>query len=97
MCNINRDDASGFRLDTLTTCKQYATPTVAGNDILTTRTDFVNRYSFIEGSRPMTVRIVLETEPLAGSSSGNISYSTITLLCKAERQFHMKMSFVNTL
>ena len=24
ICLINRDDASGFRLDTLTTCKQYA-------------------------------------------------------------------------
>ena len=23
MVNINRDDATGFRLDTLTTCKQY--------------------------------------------------------------------------
>ena len=45
MCLINRDDASGFRLDTLTTCKQYATPTVRGNEILTTRTDYVNKYA----------------------------------------------------
>lgn len=42
--NINRDDAAGFRLDTLTSCKQYATPVVSGNEVLTTRTDFVNRY-----------------------------------------------------
>ena len=42
--NINRDDACGFRLDTITTCKQYATPVVKGNEVLTTRTDFVNRY-----------------------------------------------------
>ncbi len=41
---MNRDDASGFRLDTLTTSKQYANPVVRGNDILTTRTDFVNKY-----------------------------------------------------
>ena len=44
MVLINRDDASGFRLDTLTTCKQYAQPVVKGKDILTTRTDYVNKY-----------------------------------------------------
>jgi len=42
---INRDDASGYRLDTLTTHKQHPTPVVQGKDILTTRTDYVNRYS----------------------------------------------------
>ena len=42
--NINRDDSSGFRLDTLTTKKQYSLPTVHGHDILTTRTDYVNKY-----------------------------------------------------
>ena len=42
--NINRDDAAGFRLDTLTTCKQYSTPTVENQPILTTRTDFVNKH-----------------------------------------------------
>lgn len=41
---INRDDASGFRLDTLTTCKQHASPVVSGHEILTTRTDYVNKY-----------------------------------------------------
>ena len=35
---INRDDATGFRLDTLITCKQYKTPMVKGKEILTTRT-----------------------------------------------------------
>ena len=44
LLNINRDDASGFRLDTLTTNKQYANPVVKGQDILTTRTDYVNKY-----------------------------------------------------
>ena len=39
---LNRDDASGFRLDTLTTCKQYASPAVQGQDILT---DYVKEYS----------------------------------------------------
>lgn len=42
--NLNRDDASGFRLDTLTTNKQYATPVVQNKEILTTRTDYVNKY-----------------------------------------------------
>ena len=42
--NINRDDAAGFRLDTLTTNKQYTTPTVSGSQVLTTRTDFVNKH-----------------------------------------------------
>ena len=41
--NINRDDAAGFRLDTLTTCKQHATPVVQGMNVLTTRTDYVNK------------------------------------------------------
>lgn len=42
--NLNRDDATGFRLDTLSTCKQYANPVVRGHEILATRTDFVNKY-----------------------------------------------------
>lgn len=42
--NINRDDASGYRLDTLTTHKQHATPTVQDHSILTTHTDYVTRY-----------------------------------------------------
>ena len=42
--NVNRDDAAGFRLDTLATNKQYAAPAVIGSDVLTTHTDYVNRY-----------------------------------------------------
>ncbi len=44
LINMNRDDATRFRLDTLTTCKQYSTPVVSGRDVLTTRTDYVNKY-----------------------------------------------------
>ena len=33
--NVNRDDASGCRLDTLTTHSQHATPSVKGQDVLT--------------------------------------------------------------
>ena len=42
--NLNRDDSAGFRLDTLATNKQYASPMVAGDSVLTTHTDYVNRY-----------------------------------------------------
>ena len=42
--NVNRDDAAGFRLDTLATNRQYSAPAVRGSDVLTTHTDYVNRY-----------------------------------------------------
>lgn len=42
--NINRDDASGFRLDTLATLKQFSSPTIRGRDKLTIHTDNVNCY-----------------------------------------------------
>ena len=42
--NINRDDAAGFRLDTMTTNKHYATPAVVGEDVHTTYTDYMNKY-----------------------------------------------------
>ena len=45
--NVNRDDASGFRLDTLTTHCKHASPTVPGKEVLTTHTDYVNRYPSI--------------------------------------------------
>ena len=42
--NINRDDASGFRLNTLVTHSQHPSPTLQGKPIVTTRTDFVSKY-----------------------------------------------------
>ena len=45
--NVNRDDASGFRLDTLATHSKHGTPTVTQQEILTTHTDYVNRYPSI--------------------------------------------------
>ncbi len=45
--NINKDDASEFRLDTLVTHGKHGSPTVSGQDILTTHTDYVNRYPSI--------------------------------------------------
>ena len=45
--NINRDDASGFRLDTLSTHKQYKSLSVQGKEVLTTHTDYVNKYKSV--------------------------------------------------
>ena len=42
--NINRDDAAGFRLDTMAT---HRTPMVQGSQTTTTYTDYVNRYKSI--------------------------------------------------
>lgn len=42
--NVNHDDASGFRLDTLTIHHIHRTPVVHGKEILTTYTDYVNSY-----------------------------------------------------
>ena len=47
MVNMNRDDSTGFRLDTLKTCSQYTTPVVQGREVLTTRTDYVNKHPSI--------------------------------------------------
>lgn len=41
---MNWDDASGFRKDTLTIRDQYSNPVVKGKAIVTTYTDYVNRY-----------------------------------------------------
>lgn len=45
--NVNRDDAAGYRLDTLAANKQYSTPTVKGSEVLTTHTDYINRYKSV--------------------------------------------------
>ena len=45
--NINRDDASGFRLDTLSTHKQHQSLRVVGSPVLTTLTDYVKKYKSI--------------------------------------------------
>ena len=42
--NINRDDASGFRLDTMVTHSQHSCPMVQGEQVVTTHTDYVNKY-----------------------------------------------------
>ena len=39
---VNRDDASGFLLDTLVTHGKHGTPSVSGQDMLTAHTDYIN-------------------------------------------------------
>lgn len=46
-CVINRDDASGFRLDTTFTHKQHRALADSSSPEITTRTDYVNKYSSI--------------------------------------------------
>ena len=44
---LNRDDAAGFRLDTTFTHKQKTVLAEKGNPELTTRTDYLNKYSSV--------------------------------------------------
>ena len=45
--NVNRDDAAGFRLDTMATHRLHRTPIVQGSETTTTYTDYVNRYKAV--------------------------------------------------
>lgn len=45
--NINRDDAAGFRLDTMATHRLHRTPMVQGKEAKTTYTDYVNKYKSV--------------------------------------------------
>jgi len=45
--NVNRDDAAGFRLDTMATHRLHKSPVVKGHEVLTTYTDYVNPYTSI--------------------------------------------------
>ena len=45
LLNINRDDQAGFRLDTLATHNRHATLCMGKEPPLTTKTDYVNKYT----------------------------------------------------
>ena len=45
--NVNRDDAAGFRLDTMATHRLHKSPVVQDHEALTTYTDYVNPYTSI--------------------------------------------------
>ena len=56
---LNRDDAAGFRLDSTFTHKQHKVLAETGNPELTTRTDFLNKYT---ATLQTTSYMFLETE-----------------------------------
>ncbi len=66
-CIINRDDAAGFRLDTTYTHKQRPLIADANNPEITTRTDYVNKYSSILQT---TSYLVLETKTTPQLAAG---------------------------
>ncbi len=102
MCFLNRDDASGFRLDTLTTCKQYASPAVKGNDVLTTRTDYVNKYpstlqttscNFSATNTTPQVCVGIVKAPSSVHHKNPCQHAAD--LCMLERQEELKYVFIN--
>ena len=58
-CVLNRDDAAGFRLDTTYTHKQNKVLSISASPEVTTRTDFVNKYSSI---LQVSSYLIMETE-----------------------------------
>ena len=64
---LNRDDAAGFRLDTTYTHKQHKILAEASNPELTTRTDYVNKYSFVLQT---TSYLFIETDNTAETCVG---------------------------
>ena len=56
---LNRDDASGFRLDTTFTHRQHSALSLADDEEVTTRADYVNKYS---STLQVSSHMFLETE-----------------------------------
>ena len=67
---LNRDDAAGFRLDSTFTHKQHK----AGNPELTTRTDFLNKYT---ATLQTTSYMFLETETTPETCIGVVKAHTV--------------------
>ena len=101
MVNINRDDATGFRLDTLTTCKQYSTPAIQGSEVLSTRTDYVNKYpSVLQTTSYNFSRTATTGELCAGVVKAPKVHEKnpaqhMADLCKLENQSELIPAFVN--
>ena len=98
--NINCDDAAGFRLDTLTTCKQYGTPSIQGMNALTTRTNYVNKtpsvlqttsYNFTRTKTTAEVCVgVVKAVPIHKKNPAH--YSDLQMLAKEQ---YLKPVFFN--
>lgn len=65
-CLLNRDDAAGFRLDTTYTHKQHPVVADSAHPEVTTRTDYVNKYSSILQTTSYLVPGTSTTRQLAG-------------------------------
>lgn len=93
---VNRDDASGFRLDSLTTHHQFANPVVKGKDILTTYTDYVNRHPSVlqtttynfsgTSTTPELCAGVVKAQPLHSKSPAQHSADLLMLQNQAQLQ-----------
>ncbi len=55
---MNRDDASGFQLDTLTTSKQYANPVVRGMTFLQHEPISLKSTNLLCRPRPITLQLL---------------------------------------
>ena len=101
MVNMNRNDATGFRLDTLTTHKQYSTPDTQGSEVLSTRTDYVNKYPSVlqttsyNFSRTGTTAELCAGVVKAPKVHGKNPAQHITDLCKLENHSELIPVFVN--
>ncbi|CAB3979644.1 Hypothetical predicted protein [Paramuricea clavata] len=71
---LNRDDASGFRLDSTFTHKQHKVLSEAGNPELITRTDFLNKYA---ATLQTTSYMFLETETTPETCIGVVKAHTM--------------------
>ena len=100
--NLNRDDASGFRLDTLTSNKQYASPVVANKEILTTQTDYVNKhpstiqttsYNFSETKTTMEMCIGVVKAPELHQKNPSQHAADLNMLCIIPE---LQSVFINT-
>ena len=103
MININCDDSTGFCLDTLATCKQYTTPVVQGKDVLTTRTDCVNKYPSVLLTTSYNFSKTTTTgEACVGVGKSSATHQNnpaqhIADLCMLESLENLKPVFVNPL
>ena len=85
---LNRDDAAGFRLDTLTTHHQYSTPVVKGKETLTTFTDYMNRYPSVLQT---TCYNFTGTETTPELCAGVVNAQPLFLKCPAQHMADLNM------
>ena len=99
---VNRDDASGFRRDTLTTHHQFQNPVVKGKETLSTYTDYVNRYPSVlqttnynftaSGTTPELCAGVVKAQPLFPKCSAQ--HAADLNMLQEQPEFHLV--FYNT-